>query len=101
VQGAGWIGSLDRALAEPNISPVQQVNFALSNGQKSGNNHNGESRYLCPGSPVTFTQYEHVGRTQTGITIHDFRLPNVTISSDGETHLITTTPPTSVTGQKQ
>ncbi len=85
VQGAGWAGSLDRAPADPNISPVQQVNFNLSNGSRSG--RNGESRYLCPDSPVTFTQYERTGRTQASITIHDFYLPAVT-TSNGETHVI-------------
>jgi hypothetical protein len=49
VQGAGWIGTLDRAPADPNISPVQQVNFNLTNGYKSGGG--GGSRYLCPGAP--------------------------------------------------
>jgi hypothetical protein len=98
VQGAAWAGSLDRAPADPNISPVQQVNFGLSNGYQNG--RNGGSRYLCPGAPVTFTQYERVGQTQAGITIHDFHLPNVT-TSNGETHVLTTPTTTTVTGQKQ
>jgi len=95
VQGAAWAGSLDRAPADTNISPVQQVNFNLTNGYKSGGR--GYSRYLCPGAPVTFTQYERVGRTQAGVTIHDFHLPNVTIGNN----LITAAPTTTVNGQKQ
>jgi len=96
VQGAGWVGSLDRALADTNISPVQQVNFNLTNGYKSGGR--GYSRYLCPGAPVTFTQYERTGRTQAGVTIHDFHLPGVTFSNVG-TDVITTAPITTVKEQ--
>jgi len=97
VQGAGWAGSLDRALADVNISPVQQVNFSLTNGGTVG--RDAHSRYLCPGSPVIFTQYERVGRTQAGITIQDYRLPSVTITN-GETHVVTTTTSTTGTSQK-
>lgn len=96
VQGAGWVGSLDRALADTNISPVQQVNFNLTNGYKSGGR--GDPRYLCPGAPVTFTQYERTGRTQAGVTIHDFHLPGVTFSNVG-TDVITTAPITTVKEQ--
>ncbi|MGA2851403.1 MAG: hypothetical protein ABSE46_20565 [Terracidiphilus sp.] len=97
VQGAGWAGSLDRAPADMNISPVQQVNFNLTNGGTVG--RDGHSRYLCPGSPVIFTQYERVGRTRAGITIQDYRLPSVTITN-GKTHLATTTTSTTGTGQE-
>ena len=93
VQGAGWIGTLDRAPADPNISPVQQVNFNLTNGYKSGGG--GGSRYLCPGSPVIFTQYERIGRTQAGVTIHDFHLPILT------THEYSGAITSSSTGQNQ
>jgi hypothetical protein len=98
VQGAGWAGSLDRAPADPNFSPVQQVKFDLSNGYK--NERNGQSRYLCPGSPVSFTQFERVSRTQAGITISDFHLPDVTFSN-GEVHVVYSNKTTTVTGQKQ
>jgi hypothetical protein len=74
------------------------VNFDLSNGHQNANR--GDSRYLCPGSPVTFTQYERVGRTQAGITIHDFRLPVVT-NSNGETRVFYSNKVPTVTGQKQ
>jgi hypothetical protein len=85
VQGAGWAGTLDRDPADLNISPVQQVNFNLSNGYKG--NNNGNSRYLCPGSPITFTQYERVSQTQARLTIPDFHLPAVTVSN-GEVHVV-------------
>jgi hypothetical protein len=93
VQGAGWAGSLDRAIADPNISPVQQVNFNLTNGFKSGGH--GGSRFLCPGSRVIFTQYERAGRTEAGVTIHDFHLPILT------THEYSGSVTSSSTGQNQ
>ena len=46
----------------------------LSNGTKVEGGKS-ESRHLCPGTPVTFTQYNFVGRTQYDFTIPDFRLP--------------------------
>jgi hypothetical protein len=87
VQGAAWVGSLDRAPADLDISSVQQVHFTLSNSIYERSN---VPRHLCPGSPVTFTEYERVSRTQTSVTIHDFHLPGVKVS-DGQTHVFTTT----------
>jgi hypothetical protein len=76
VRGAAWIGSLDREPVQ-GIAPVwtttQPVDF--SNAFKpEGINH---SRYLCPGSPVTFTQYNLVRHTREAITIQGFLLGGV------------------------
>ena len=75
VQGAGWAGSLDRAPAQFGISSVRQTNFQLSNGYP--NYPSGNPRYLCPGSPVTFTQYDVFRRTQVALTIQGFQLAAV------------------------
>jgi hypothetical protein len=51
------------------------LNDVLSNATKMEGNKT-ESRYLCPGTPVTFTEYNLVGRTQYDFTIPDFRFPS-------------------------
>jgi hypothetical protein len=79
VQGAGWAGSLDRAPAELGITSVWQTAFRLSNGYKD--ERNGTPRYVCPGSPVTFTQYDLFRRTQVALTIQGFQLAAVKQSS--------------------
>jgi hypothetical protein len=75
VQGDAWIGSLESSPADFAIAPVWSPSIALSNGTNMEGNKP-ESRYLCPGTPVTFTQYHQVGRTQYDFTIPDFRLPS-------------------------
>jgi hypothetical protein len=82
VQGDAWIGSLDSSPADFAIAPVWSPSIALSNGAKMEGKP--ESRYLCPGTPVTFTQYNPVGRTQYDFTIPDFRFPSYQpVSGDG------------------
>jgi hypothetical protein len=75
VQGDAWIGSLESSLADFAIAPVWSPSIALSNATKMEGNKP-EPRYLCPGTPVTFTQYNPAGRTQYDFTIPDFRLPS-------------------------
>jgi len=75
VQGDGWAGSLDRAPAQFGITSVWQAAFRLSNEYKD--ERNGTPRYLCPGSPVTFTQYGLFRRTQVSLTIQGFQLAAV------------------------
>ena len=74
VQGDAWIGSLERSPADFAIVPIWSPSIALSNGAKMEGKP--ESRYLCPGTPVTFTEYNQVGRTQYDFTIQDFRFPS-------------------------
>jgi hypothetical protein len=74
VQGGAWVGSVENSPATFGIAPIRSQSIALSNGTKvEGNKF--ESRHLCLGTPVTFTQYNLVGRTQYDFTIPDFRLP--------------------------
>jgi hypothetical protein len=74
VQGDAWIGSLENSPAEFGIAPIRSPAIVLSNEAKVEGNKS-EPRHLCPGTPVTFTQYNLVGRTQYDFTIPDFRLP--------------------------
>jgi hypothetical protein len=74
VQGSGWTGNLDDDPAEFGISSVWTTGLELSNslrdtGQKGRPQ---EPRYLCPGTPLTFTQYDPVRQIQSDNTIQDF-----------------------------
>jgi hypothetical protein len=75
VQGDAWIGSLETSPADFAIAPIWSPSIVLSNGTKVEGGKS-ESRHLCPGTPVTFTQYNLVGRTQYDFTIPDFRFPS-------------------------
>jgi hypothetical protein len=74
VQGDAWSGSLENSPADFAIAPIWTPAIVLSNATK-GEGNKSEPRYLCPGTPVTFTQYNFVGRTQYDFTIPDFRFP--------------------------
>jgi hypothetical protein len=77
VKGDGWIGELDRSPAEFGISPVWVTGIRLSNGQRSMSDEHAPQkfRYLCPGTPMTFTQYDSVRQIRSDITIRDFHFP--------------------------
>ncbi len=75
VQGDAWIGSLETGPADFAIVPIWSPSIGLSNGIKVEGDKS-ESRHLCPGTPVTFTQYNLVGRMQYDFNIPDFRFPS-------------------------
>jgi hypothetical protein len=75
VPGDAWIGSLETSPADFAIAPIWSPPIGLSNGIKV-EGAKSEPRHLCPGTPVTFTQYNLVGRTQYDFTIPDFRFPS-------------------------
>jgi hypothetical protein len=74
VQGSGWTGNPDDDPAEFGISSVWTTGLDLSNslrdtGEKTRPQ---KPRYLCPGTPLTFTQYDPVRQIQSDNTIQDF-----------------------------
>jgi hypothetical protein len=80
VLGSAWAGSLETDPAEFGITSVWETPLSLSNNW--GTYHEGETPYLrhiCPGSPVTFSTYDRVERTQVELTIQNFRLPDLAI----------------------
>jgi hypothetical protein len=81
VLGTAWVGSLDPPLAQPGISPVVELQTSLSNSQIV-NTPGGKQRYLCAGTPVTFTQYTRVQRMKTSIDIQGFVLPKMTMQGN-------------------
>jgi hypothetical protein len=77
IQGAGWAGDLDPSIADFGITSVWNIQLNLSNGMRQiALNRPWEPRYLWPGTPITFTQYNLVRRTQMDITIPEFHLPD-------------------------
>jgi hypothetical protein len=77
VQGSGWTGILDDDPAEFGISSVWTIGLNLSNNMRdSGEKARPQRfRYLCPGTPLTFTQYDPVKQIQSNFTIQDFHFP--------------------------
>jgi len=77
VQGAAWVGAFDTAPAQFGITSVWSVMISLSNGWRYSNVRGKpqEPRYLCPGTPVVFTQYRLVRRLQTDVIIPNFQMP--------------------------
>jgi hypothetical protein len=77
VKGDGWIGEFDRSPAEFGISPVWVTNIPLSNAMRSTSDEHAQQklRYLCPGTPMTFTQYDSVRQIRSDFTIRDFHFP--------------------------
>ena len=77
VQGAGWTGNLDDDPAEFGISSVWTTGLDLSNSLRDTGEKGRpqKPRYLCPGTPLTFTQYDPVRQIQSDSTIRDFHFP--------------------------
>jgi hypothetical protein len=76
--GTAWSGSLDREPAQLSIVPFVDLPIDLSNSEIV-NTPGGKPRYLCAGTPITFTQYDRVARMTTSVDIHDFHLPKVSV----------------------
>jgi hypothetical protein len=71
-----WVGSLDREPAKFGISPVVDVSVNFPNRYVENQTR---LRYLCPGTPIVFTQYKPVDRMQIVTDIQGYRLPQVSI----------------------
>jgi hypothetical protein len=82
VLGTMWIGDLDSGDLASRISsainPVPSPYLYFNIGAHSGD---GTSWHLCPGVPITFTQYHLVDRTQTDFTIPNFQVPTKLIET--------------------
>jgi hypothetical protein len=80
--GAAWVGALERGPVQLGISPVVEAGINLSNGEHNTERGQNEPRYLCPGTPVTFTQYARVGRMQTSVDVPTFSLPEYSVTGN-------------------
>jgi hypothetical protein len=82
VLGTTWAGSLETEPADFGITSVWETPLNFSNAW--GDYHQGSvprPRHFCASSPLTFTQYDLVGRTQTDLTLEGFHLPGLDIGS--------------------
>jgi len=78
--GAAWAGEIDPEPAEFGITSVWDTPVNISNPWETY--HQDESpqrRVLCPGSPVSFTQFRETARMQTDLVIRGFRLPELSL----------------------
>lgn len=85
VSGEGWAGDIVPELAEFGLSPVVQVGFGLSNQMKM--NVRGEPagpRYLCAGSPISFTPYSLTRRSEYDVTFVNVRMSAMQAEGGGE-----------------
>jgi hypothetical protein len=86
VTGVAWVGSFDREPAQFGISSVVQPPISLSNNiLPNRGNQEVQFRNLCLGTPITFTQYNLVRRTQTSVAIEGFFLPKMTAAGNAVT----------------
>ena len=84
--GDAWAGELMPEPGAQGLNPVIDVPVQLSNppvlpkssvtGQAVVFLAGAPRRYLCAGSPLTFTAYRPADRTQYSATLTDIRLPN-------------------------
>jgi len=81
ILGTAWVGSLDHEPAQIGISPVVEANVMLSNSEIL-NTPGGKPRYLCPGTPITFTRYNAIGSTQVSLDIQGFTLPELKVEGN-------------------
>ena len=87
VSGDGWAGEASPALAEFGLSPVFGINLSLSNGTRlDSRGGNQGTRYLCPGTPVTFTRYALVGRSEYDVTFADYHAPTMPFAMTLQLH---------------
>jgi hypothetical protein len=76
--GTAWAGEIDPAPAEFGITPVWDTPVNLSNPwQTYHQDESPQRRVLCPGSPISFTQFRETARRQTDVVMRDFRLPDL------------------------
>ena len=78
--GEAWTGSFDNDPAEFGITSVWQIPLYFSNNWEDRRQGSVPGpRRICVGSPITFTQYIVIGRTQFDLILQDFHLPDLAI----------------------
>ncbi|MGA9720593.1 MAG: hypothetical protein WBQ79_20100 [Acidobacteriaceae bacterium] len=82
IEGSGWTGSLDPDPAEFSIPAVSISSLPLSNNWDDRQRRLTKPRHICPGTPLTFTEYSVAQRTQSDFTIPNFRLPAYKASAE-------------------
>lgn len=86
-QSTAWTGQLDPLPAEFGITSVWETPVNLSNPWIGNRRDEAQRSSLCPGTPVSFTQFRQEARMQTDLVISDFRLPELSL---GDKYMMTT-----------
>jgi hypothetical protein len=82
IEGSGWAGSLDSDPAEFSIPAVWTTSLPLSSNWHEEQGRPTKPRHICPGTPLTFTEYSVAQRTQSDFTIPNFRFPSYKVSAE-------------------
>lgn len=82
IEGSGWTGTLDLDPADFSLPAVWVNPLPLTNNWNYGEDRPMKARHLCPGTPLIFTEYAVVQRTQSEFMIPNFSLPAYKTSSD-------------------
>jgi hypothetical protein len=79
----GWIGDLDPHM-NFNFTSVEigYLPFSYPSGAQDEEGSTGQHWHICPGTPLTLTQYHLLDRTQTTLTIPNFQLPATPTPTD-------------------
>lgn len=77
IQGAAWVGSLERAPADFGIFPVWSSYIGFTNQQVIEKNRIVGMRKLCPGTPLIFTAYRLSGHARSSLSISGFHIPEL------------------------
>jgi hypothetical protein len=77
IQGAAWVGSLERGPAEFGIFPVWSSYIGFTNQQMIEKNRIVGMRKLCPGTPLSFTAYKLSGHARSSLSISGFQIPEL------------------------
>jgi hypothetical protein len=74
VPASGWVGSLGDAPADFGITPVWTSSLYFP-GQGFTIPSLSKRTYLCPGTPINFTEYTLIDRSQLNLSLPEMRLP--------------------------
>ena len=77
VAGEAWAGDVAPPPAEFGIDSVTQIPLALSNNVRNAEKGPDQPRSLCPGSPISFTRYALVGRSEYDVTLANYVMPEM------------------------
>lgn len=83
IEASGWTGTMASAAAELGISPVQENPIWFSQTYETGLKGPNAVPHICPGTPVTFTRYQYVGRLRAEFVLQNFQFPHYQIEQGG------------------
>lgn len=77
--GTAWAGDIDPPPADFGITSVWDAHVSIIVPRFYTSRQEVEHHNLCPGTPITFTQYREAASMQTDIAIPNFQLPELSL----------------------